>query len=189
MPKMRIDERNFLEEMRNGNEKALCCSIEKYGNLVKAVIGKHLYLLEEEQEECFDDVFLNVWRHIDSFDETRNTFSNWLAGIARYKSIDYLRRYRKYFAEVSLEEIKDTASMAADDKELLALMEREISEETENLLQYLKPAERELFEKLFLEEMTVEEAALAYQTNADVIYKRLSRARKRMRELFPEHAV
>lgn len=189
MQKILIDENNFLKEMRNKNEEALCYSIEKYGGLVKSVIGKHLYLLAEEQKECFDDVFLNVWKHIDSFDDAQSTFKNWVAGIARYKSIDYLRRYRKYFAEVSLDDVEDSESMAIDDAKLLGLMEQEISEETEKILQYLKPEERELFEKLFLEEMTVEEAALSYQTNPNVIYKRLLRARKRMRDLFPERAV
>lgn len=189
MPKILIHEKNFLKEMRNGNEEALCYSIEKYGALVKAVIGKHLYLLAEEQKECFDDVFLNVWKHIDSFDETQSTFKNWIAGIARYKSIDYLRRYRNYFKEVSLNHTENTGNIAVDDRELLDLMGQEISEETEKILQCLKPEERDLFEKLFLEEMTVEEAALNYRTNPNVIYKRLSRARKRMRDLFPERVI
>ena len=80
-----IDDHNFLEELKMGNEEALCYVIGKYGGLVRSVIAKHLYLLKEEQEECFDDVFLNVWEHIDSFDGQLSTFQNWIAGIARYR--------------------------------------------------------------------------------------------------------
>lgn len=179
-----MSDRNFIIEMENGNEEALRYAIEKYGGLVRAVIGKHLYLLKEEQAECFDDVFMNVWEHIGSFDKEQSTFKNWIAGIARYKSIDYLRRHRNQPELVPLNGTED----AVDDK-LSALAEHEISDETDKLLKCLKPEDRSMFEKLFIEEMTVEEVSRSFQTSKDVIYKRISRARKRMRALFPERAL
>ena len=138
----------------------------------------------EEQEECFDDVFLNVWEHIDSFSERQNSFKNWIAGIARYKSIDYLRRYRKQLEDVTLPE-----DIAKEDQALLHLIEQEISEETEAILQCLKPEDRDLFEKLYIEEMPMEAVCESFHTNSNVIYKRISRARKRMREQFPEKVL
>ena len=179
-----IDDDNFLIEIENRNEDALRYIIEKYGGLVRSVIGKHLYLLTEEQEECFDDVFLNIWEHIDSFDKRQNSFKNWIAGIARYRSIDYLRRYRKRFEDAALPE-----DIAAEDRELLRLVEQEISEETEAILQCLKPDDRDLFEKIYIEEMSMEAVCESFQTNQNVIYKRISRARKRMRERFPEKII
>ena len=179
-----INDGNFLNEIKDRNEEALCYIIEKYGGLVKSVIGKHLYLLVEEQEECFDDVFLNIWEHIDSFDEEQNSLKNWIAGIARYRDIDYLRRCRKQFEDVALPE-----DIAVEDQELLHLIEREISTETEAILQCLKPEDRDLFEKLYIEEMSMEAVCESFQTNTNVIYKRISRARKRMRELFPEKNI
>lgn len=181
-----INEKNFVEEIKKKNEEALCYLIEKYTGLVMSIIRKRLFLLQEEQKECFDDVFLNVWEHIDSFDERKSSFTNWIAGITRYRAIDYLRKYKRQFEEIALEDIPLDGIVAGDDKELLRLMEMEISEETELMLQSLKPEERELFQKLYLEEMTVEEVCKNFQTNPNAIYKRLSRARKRMRELFPE---
>ena len=179
-----IDDDNFIIEIKNRNEDALRYIIEKYGGLVRSVIGKHLYLLTEEQEECFDDVFLNIWEHIDSFDEKQNSFKNWIAGIARYRSIDYLRRYRKRFEDAALPE-----DIAAEDRELLCLIEQEISEETEAILQCLKPEDRALFEKLYIEEMSMEAVCESFQTNPNVIYKRISRARKRVRERFPRKVI
>lgn len=184
MHKVCINEENFLEEMKKKNEAALCYLIEAYGSLVMAVIGKHLYLLKEEEQECFDDVFLNVWEHIESFDEDRGSFANWIAGIARYKSIDYLRRYRKRFEEVPLDDrLKD------GNNAFFEQIEKEISEETEEILSYLKPEERDLFEKLFIEEMTMKEVCESIKAEPDTVYKRVSRARRRMRKRFPDHAV
>ena len=180
----RIDDKDFLIEIKKHNEEALRFIIEEYGGLVRSVIGKHLYMLAEEQEECFDDVFMNIWDHIDSFDERQDSFKNWIAGIARYKSIDYLRRYRKRLEDVALPE-----DIAAEDKDLLHLIDREISEETEEILRCLKPEDRNLFTKLYIEEMPMEEVCESFQTNPNVIYKRISRARKRMRERFPEKVI
>lgn len=176
-----INEDSFIIEIKNQHEEALRFIIEKYGGLVRSVIGMHLYLLAEEQEECFDDVFMNIWDHIDSFDEKQNSFKNWIAGIACYRSIDYLRRYRKRFEDVALSE-----DIGVEDRELLHLIDREISEETEAILQCLKPEDRALFEKLYIEEMTIDDVCESFQTSPNVIYKRISRARKRMRERFPE---
>lgn len=91
---MKIKESNYLQELNRHNENALSFVITQYGGLVMSIIRKHLYYMEDKQEECFDDVFLNVWNHIESFDETKTSFKNWIAGIARYRSIDYLRKYR-----------------------------------------------------------------------------------------------
>ena len=179
-----INEDNFIIEIKNQHEEALRFIIEKYGGLVRSVICKHLYLLAEEQEECFDDVFMNIWDHIDSFDEKQNSFKNWIAGIARYRSIDYLRRYRKRFEDVALSE-----DIGVEDRELLHLIDREISEETEAILQCLKPEDRALFEKLYIEELPMEAVCESFQTNPNVIYKRISRARKRMRERFPGKVI
>ena len=184
MRKILIDEENFLEEMKKKNEAALCYLIERYGSLVMAVVGKHLYLLKEEKQECFDDVFLNVWEHIESFDEKQGSFANWIAGIARYKSIDYLRHYRKRFEEVPLDD-----TLADENNALSQLIEKEISEETEAILSYLKPEERDLFEKLYVEEMTMKEVCESVKAGPDTVYKRVSRARKRMRKRFPEQSV
>ena len=38
-------------------------------------------------------MFLAVWANIDSFRPERSSFLNWIAGISRYKAIDYKRKY------------------------------------------------------------------------------------------------
>lgn len=180
MHKHRINDENFIEEMKKKNEEALRYLIEKYGSLVMAVIRKRLYLMEEEQEECFDDVFLRVWEHIGEFDRQQGSFTSWIAGIARYRAIDYLRRYRRGLEEVPLDE-----AVADGRDRVFELIEKELSEGTEAILAYLKPEERELFEKLFVEEMTVKEVCEITGVREDTVYKRISRVRKRMRKLFP----
>ena len=88
---MKIGEHNYIQQLQQHNEKALLYVIDAYGGLLKSVIRKQLFRLPERQEECLDDVLLKIWQNISDFDESKNSFKNWAAAIARYRAIDYLR--------------------------------------------------------------------------------------------------
>lgn len=177
---MKIKESNYLQELYKRNENALSFVITNYGGLVMSIIRKHLYYMEDKQEECFDDVFINVWNYIESFDESQTSFKNWIAGIARYRAIDYLRRYKRELEELSWE---DTVQVK-EDEQLLALVENEISEETEKMLRCLSKEDRDLFWKLYVEEMPTELISQETGIGRALIYKRVSRGKKKIRELY-----
>ncbi|MDO4555585.1 MAG: sigma factor, partial [Lachnospiraceae bacterium] len=90
---MKITKDNFVAQISCGNEKALHFVIEEYGWLIQAVVRRNLASLPNYEEECINDVLLAVWQHIDSFHPEQGEFSNWVAGVARYKAIDYKRKY------------------------------------------------------------------------------------------------
>ena len=90
-----ITQKNFVEKLKRRNEKALEYVIREYGGYVKAAVNHNLAGLPEEMEECMDDVFLDVWEHIERFDAAKGSFKNWIVSIARFRSIDYLRRYSR----------------------------------------------------------------------------------------------
>lgn len=179
---MKINEENYMDQLQKHNEKALLYVIDEYGGLLKAVISKSLFQMQGYREECMNDVLLAIWDHIDSFQpekNKKNSFKNWIAAIARYKAIDYLRKYQQEQMEVPLEtagcdrimESKPPAMTDAD----------EISEEMEELLSCLSAQDRELFLRLYVEEESVEEISQSVQLSKPVIYNRLSRAKKKLR--------
>lgn len=177
---MRIGKHNYIRQLQLHNEKALIYVIDEYGGLLMAVIRKHLYALPESQEECFDDVLLKIWQNIASFDPDRNSFKNWAAAIAKYRAIDYLRQYQREAAAVSIE---DTV-IAQEDSLLAAMIEQEISVETEKLLSCLKPSDRELFLKLYVEEQSMEQISQETGMKKEVIYNRVSRGKHKIRRQY-----
>ena len=177
---MKIGEKNYIQQLQLHNEKALMYVIDKYGGLLMAVIRKHLFSLPEKQEECFDDVLLKIWQNIADFDENKNSFKNWAAAIARYRSVDYLRQYQRELATVNIE---DTV-IAQEDRELTGMIENEISEEMERMLAALKPSDRELFLKLYVEEKTIEQVSEETGMKREIIYNRLSRGKHKIRRQF-----
>ena len=70
----------------------------------------------------------------------RATFKNWAAAVAKYCAIDYLRQYQREPQQLDLEK----SSIAKEDAELLGVIEKEISEETEQMLACLKPEDQKI---------------------------------------------
>ncbi|MDQ0174927.1 sigma factor [Bacillus chungangensis] len=94
---MKIDDHNFIKEIKNGNTKALDFIIDHYSNLVFKIVGNVLNtgLYLQYIEECSNDVFLLVWNNIESLDEGKGNFKYWIAAISKYRAIDYKRRLFK----------------------------------------------------------------------------------------------
>lgn len=177
---MKINEQNFITQLKSRNEKALEYVIDTYGWVIKSVISRQLYHLQSYQGECMNDVLLAIWENIQSYNPEKSSFQNWIAGIARYKSVDYLRRYLREQNLQSWEEgvVKEAAAEQA------SMLEQELSEETEAMLNCLKPQDRELFQRLFLEEQDVDTVSREMGMKKEVIYNRVSRGKKKIRKLF-----
>lgn len=176
---MKINEENLLIQLRKRNEKALDYVIENYGWIIKSIIKKHLYNLQSVQDECINDVLLGIWNNIDTFDESKSEFRNWVAGIAKFKSIDYKRKYLK---GLEYENIDDLNISEADST--YELLKNELSLEMEEMMNCLNEKDRELFYKLYIEEIEVNKISEETGMKRDVIYNRVSRAKKKLRDIF-----
>ena len=177
---MKIGENNYIQQLKLHNEKALLYVIDTYGGILMAIVKKHLFCMPDKQEECFDDVLMNIWQHIDSFDKRKNTFKNWAAAIARYRAVDYLRKYRQELQAVCMEEV----ATRSEDRMLAGLVESELSDSIEKMLSCLNPADRELFLKLYVEEKDLNQVSQETGMKKEVIYNRLSRGKKKIRRQF-----
>lgn len=173
---MKIGEHNYIKQLQLHNEKALLYVIDEYGGLLMSIIRKHLFSVPHREEECFNDVLLKIWQNISEFDESKSTFKNWAAAVARYRSIDYLRQYRKELEAVNIED----TMIVKEDKMLANMIEREISEELEMMLDTLKPIDKELFMRLYVQEQSVDEVSRETGMKTEVIYNHLSRSKKKL---------
>jgi RNA polymerase sigma-70 factor (ECF subfamily) len=45
----------------------------------------------EEAEDVLQDVFVKIWKNIDSYNDSKGRFYTWILNIARNTSIDKLR--------------------------------------------------------------------------------------------------
>lgn len=139
---------------------------------------KNLSGMPEEIEECMDDVFLDVWNNIDRFDESKGSFRNWITAIARFRSIDYLRRYSRRRSE---EDISEYENKLANDN-MLEIINEDISDSTEKLLGGLSDEDRDIILRYYWDDENVEKIADDYGVSSSSIYSRMSRARRRLKQ-------
>ncbi|MCR5700873.1 MAG: sigma-70 family RNA polymerase sigma factor [Lachnospiraceae bacterium] len=177
---MKINEENFVAQLKKRNEDALVYVMRTYGGLVKSVVTRHMqqYLIYEE--DCINEVFFAVWEHIDSYISEKGSFANWIAGIARFKALDYVRKLSKQMREEHIEDmVTEIADVCEEEK-----ASDYISEEIEEMILSLNETDRELFRRLYIEEQKISEMSAEMNMDSSVIYNRLSRSRKKLRKKY-----
>lgn len=177
---LKITEENFIEQLKKGNEKALEYVIYNYAWILKAVIKKHLLNLPDYCEECMNDCLMGIWKNICYYDPEKSSFKNWVGGIAKYKSINYARKYLKDLENQNVENV----NIPTEDNALKEILSKEISFETEKMLKSLSEEDREIFIKLYFEDKNMDEVSFDTGLTKPVIYNKLSRGKKKMREAF-----
>lgn len=181
---MKAKEDNFVNLIKCRREEGLVYVIRTYGGLLKSIVQKRLFASPDRVEECMNDIFLGIWKNIDCFDESRGSFVNWAAGVARLEAIDTLRRIQREHPAVSLEEME--MDIPKEDTALRKLTEQELSKETEEILKCLSGKDQELFRRIFLLEEEPEEAGRALGMSRENVYVRIFRGKKKIRSKFGE---
>lgn len=179
---MIITKDNFIDELKNKNEDALYYVIDNYSWILKTVISKHLFKIKDYEEECINDCLLGIWNNIDLFNPEKSSFKNWVAGIAKYKSIDYLRKYLKDSENENIDDI-----YIADRKDILDnLLELESESEVIKSLDTLSIRDKKIFEDLYINGLSIEEVSKNMNIKKSNIYNILSRGRDKLKNNLKE---
>lgn len=178
---MRVNEKNFIRYLNEKNEKALDYVIDVYGGLIKSIVNKHLYNLKDYHDECINDILLAIWDGIDKYDKEKGDFKNWLAAVSKYKCIAYKRKYLNLYLsqeEFNLIDIKSEDNIENEIEKI------ELKNEVEKLLENLKPKDREIFIRYYINEEKIRDIAKNQCVKEEVIYNRISRGKKKIRAIF-----
>ena len=131
------------------------------------------------QEDCINDILFAIWQNIDRFDAGKNSLKNWIGAVAKYRAINYKK---KFFKELMAGELSEDIT---DGKEIDAhILAREIEEEIESLLSALAPEDREIFMQHYIYEVSLKDISENMQKKPSWIYNKLSRGRKKLRRIY-----
>ncbi|WP_311516310.1 sigma-70 family RNA polymerase sigma factor [uncultured Anaerococcus sp.] len=165
-----MDERRIIDGIKIRDEKRLIEFIDVYGKIMKASIVKTIGSRNELVEEVLNDSLLAIWDNIDSFDETRSSFKNRCAGLAKYKAIDCIRRENRH-KTLALDRLSEPIAYE-EDFDL---------DEAEEILELLSDKDREIFVKLFLEGYKYEDLEKETRLSKERLYNKVSRTKKNLR--------
>ena len=168
-----MDDRQLAAGIRRKEEEALDELINQYGHLIKSIATYHLG--DFYRDECINDVLFCIWNHIDQYNPEKNSLKNWIGAICKYKCIDYKRKYYKE----NFVELDETIPVADQTEKII--LEQELEVETNELLSSLSPKDRELFRRRYINEESIEEISRDMNLAPSVLYNRLSRGKKKLR--------
>lgn len=170
---MTIDEKNLIKGLKRRDELSLKAFIHGYGGLMKSVIYPYFPNSPEDREEVLNDAILKVWQNIDSYDKTQSEFKNWCAAVAKYRAIDYYRRYHKE----SFHEIFEEANHIAEN-----VTDKLAKERLDNFLAGLSTIDRMIFTALYVEGEKTKTLAQKLSLTENAIYKRVQKARQKAKQ-------
>lgn len=131
----------LAQRLAERDQSALREAISAYGGIVHGV-ARRVVSEASLAEEVAQDTFLALWRRPGAYDPERGSLQSFLAGVARNKAIDLVRR------EESLRRTRDALMLEAEassfdtdsDEQSYAVEERE---HLRTALQNLSPLQRE----------------------------------------------
>ncbi|APM37643.1 sigma-70 family RNA polymerase sigma factor [Clostridium kluyveri] len=170
---MKINDENFLLELKKKNPIALEYIINTYCNLVfkivMNVLGKDNY---ENAKECINDVYLLIWNKSHLYNPEKSSFKNWLLAVSKYKAIDYKRSLVK---QDNLQ-IEEQILISKTDVE-----NEYISKEKKEILIKLLQCEHELDRELFIRKYILDEdmgsLCKNFNLSRGAVYNRLWRTK------------
>ncbi len=177
---LKINENNFIHELNNQNEKAMNYLIDEYGWILKTVISRNLSLLPNLKDECLNDCLMAIWENIGYYNPEKSSFKNWIGAIAKYKCIDYKRKYLKELSNVNIDDLDLESSVKVDEN----LLKEETKKEIEAMLGTLGELDKNIFTKFYFEDKKATQISDELELSEDAVYKRLSRARAKLKSKF-----
>jgi RNA polymerase sigma-70 factor (ECF subfamily) len=85
-----MTQEDILPLVLKKDDKAFTTLYDMYSKSLFSVIS-NLINDQEEAEDILQEVFVKIWKNIDSYNQTKGRFYTWIVNIARNTSIDKLR--------------------------------------------------------------------------------------------------
>ncbi|WP_395044410.1 RNA polymerase sigma factor [Flavobacterium sp.] len=136
------------------SDKAFTLVYDMYSKSMFAVIS-NLVKDKEEAEDVLQEVFVKIWKNIDSYNDSKGRFYTWIINIARNTSIDKLRSKAHNNSQKNLS--LDNFVHLLDDSNKLTNRIDTIG--IQDFVKKLKPKCIQLIELLFFQGYTQQEAS------------------------------
>lgn len=145
---------SLVDQLKAGSKEALSDLYDAYAGMVYGVVLK-MIRNEEIAQEIVQDVFLKVWKNIDTYDPAKAKISTWMINIARNRTIDEIRS--KQFRNQQENQSIDDSVYEGDKGGSVEMKVDAIG--LKSVINRLRPEQKQLIDYVYFGGYTHEEAA------------------------------
>jgi RNA polymerase sigma-70 factor (ECF subfamily) len=174
-----------MNETRTLIERVLAGDVEAFRELVerhqRRVFGfvRNMVRNPADVEDLVQEVFVAVFRKLESFDAERSQFPTWLLTIARNQCLNHLKR--SLIPTASEFGVESRTTQPLD-----TVLSGELHDRLDAALNQLPLEQRTAFVLAEIQELPYSEIAIIEEVELGTIKSRVSRARQRLREVLSD---
>jgi RNA polymerase sigma-70 factor (ECF subfamily) len=168
----------ILKRIAEGDPSAVQDCLKKYGGLVWS-LARRMLRNSEEAEDAVQEIFVDVWRNADRFDEAKASETTFIAMLARRRLIDKIRYSKRRLSPESLDDVLLEPFTRAD-KTLETCMEAEQAAEA---MRMLRPEQQQVLRLSIVQGMSHQEIAEATGLPLGTVKTHARRGLMQVREL------
>lgn len=103
----------ILQRIASGDQAAVQECLKSYGGLVWS-LARRMLRNNEDAEDAVQEIFLDIWKNAERFDETQASETTFIAMIARRRLIDRIRHVQRRISADSIDDIVAEPSVRTD---------------------------------------------------------------------------
>lgn len=178
---MRIEEDQLIESLKQRKVSSFEYLYDQYKNALFGVVYK-VVNDTDIAEDVLQEVFVKIWKNIDSYDKSKGRLYTWMLNIARNRSIDYLRskEHNKNRQTNSMED--SVYAVDAENSTSLAVDHIGI----EKFVNGLKPEYQEIIHLAYFKGFTQDEIAKKLDIPLGTVKTRSRTAIRKLREMMAD---
>jgi RNA polymerase sigma factor (sigma-70 family) len=171
-------EQELVAALKERNNQAFAFLYDNYAGALYSIIRQIITDNSELAGDTLQEVFINIWRKIESYDQTKGRLFTWMLNIARNASIDTLRS-KSYQNSQKNQELPDNVYKGASNQ---TTQQNVDNIGLKKVLEKLKPEHRVLVELAYFKGFTHEEIAEMMTIPLGTVKTRIRNALLQLRE-------
>jgi RNA polymerase sigma factor (sigma-70 family) len=144
-------EQELVQALKDRNNQAFSFLYDNYAGALYSIIKQIITDNSELANDVLQEVFINIWRKIETYDQTKGRLFTWMLNIARNASIDMLRSNSQ-----KNQELPDNVYKEATNHTIIQNVD---NIGLKKVLETLRPEHRVLVELAYFKGFTHEEIA------------------------------
>jgi len=174
---MTIDDEHCINLIINGDTSAFTVLVDRYKDLVYTLTLR-MMKNREEAEEVSQDTFIKAYKSINRF-KGDSKFSTWIYRIAYNTSLDRLKKNRKHFNDVTIDEFTEHQVKTIDNA-LSQLENEERNQAIQKCLAQLPSDDAFMLTLYYFEDQSLDEISKVIGLTPNNVKVKLFRSRKKL---------